>query len=72
VLTLLAPQLPQLITNYKAQSADGLSMAFLFVWLLGDMTNLSGKRRRSSARDISTWIGCLGLRADNSFAGYVA
>jgi uncharacterized protein with PQ loop repeat len=34
--------LPQLITNYKAKSADGLSMAFLFVWLLGDATNLSG------------------------------
>ncbi|KAL8351378.1 hypothetical protein RB598_006251 [Gaeumannomyces tritici] len=34
--------LPQLITNYKAKSADGLSMAFLFVWLLGDVTNLLG------------------------------
>ncbi|ERS99560.1 hypothetical protein HMPREF1624_04765 [Sporothrix schenckii ATCC 58251] len=34
--------LPQLIQNYKGQSADGLSMAFLFVWLLGDATNLSG------------------------------
>lgn len=34
--------LPQLITNYKAQSADGLSMAFLFVWLLGDVANLLG------------------------------
>ncbi|KAL8386954.1 hypothetical protein RB599_002219 [Gaeumannomyces hyphopodioides] len=34
--------LPQLITNYKAKSADGLSMAFLFVWLLGDVANLLG------------------------------
>ncbi|OAA61681.1 vacuolar membrane pq loop repeat protein [Niveomyces insectorum RCEF 264] len=34
--------LPQLIQNYKAQSAEGLSMAFLFVWLLGDATNLAG------------------------------
>ncbi|KAI8262346.1 putative vacuolar amino acid transporter YPQ3 [Colletotrichum sp. SAR11_239] len=34
--------LPQLIANYKAQSADGLSMAFLIVWLLGDVTNLLG------------------------------
>ncbi|EFX02274.1 vacuolar membrane pq loop repeat protein [Grosmannia clavigera kw1407] len=34
--------LPQLIQNYKAQSAEGLSMAFLFVWLLGDITNLFG------------------------------
>ncbi|TEA20259.1 putative vacuolar amino acid transporter YPQ3 [Colletotrichum sidae] len=34
--------LPQLIANYKAQSADGLSMAFLVVWLIGDVTNLLG------------------------------
>ncbi|CAK7226660.1 hypothetical protein SBRCBS47491_006305 [Sporothrix bragantina] len=34
--------LPQLIQNYKSQSADGLSMAFLIVWLIGDATNLAG------------------------------
>ncbi|KAI0119541.1 PQ-loop-domain-containing protein [Daldinia grandis] len=34
--------LPQLITNYKAKSADGLSMVFLAVWLFGDLANLSG------------------------------
>ncbi|KAM5346736.1 hypothetical protein ACJ41O_009741 [Fusarium nematophilum] len=34
--------LPQLFANYKAKSADGLSMAFLIVWLLGDVTNLVG------------------------------
>ncbi|KAI1104011.1 PQ-loop-domain-containing protein [Jackrogersella minutella] len=34
--------LPQLITNYKAQSAEGLSMLFLAVWLFGDIANLSG------------------------------
>lgn len=34
--------LPQLITNYKTRSADGLSMAFLIVWLLGDVANLLG------------------------------
>ncbi|KAG5912803.1 hypothetical protein E4U53_005140 [Claviceps sorghi] len=34
--------LPQLIANYKAKSADGLSMAFLIVWLLGDACNLLG------------------------------
>jgi hypothetical protein len=37
-----ALQLPQLFANYKAKSADGLSMAFLVVWLLGDITNLIG------------------------------
>ncbi|OAA48604.1 vacuolar membrane PQ loop repeat protein [Metarhizium rileyi] len=35
--------LPQLIANYKAKNADGLSMAFLIVWLLGDVSNLVGK-----------------------------
>ncbi|KAH7175473.1 PQ loop repeat-domain-containing protein [Dactylonectria macrodidyma] len=34
--------LPQLAANYKAQSADGLSMAFLIVWLVGDLSNLVG------------------------------
>ncbi|KAK0628545.1 PQ-loop-domain-containing protein [Bombardia bombarda] len=34
--------LPQLIANYKAKSADALSMKFLFIWLLGDIANLSG------------------------------
>ncbi|KLU82940.1 hypothetical protein MAPG_02007 [Magnaporthiopsis poae ATCC 64411] len=42
--------LPQLITNYKAQSADGLSMAFLFVWLLGDVANLLGTAMVSDMR----------------------
>jgi len=34
--------IPQLILNYKTGSADGLSLAFLTVWLIGDITNLSG------------------------------
>ncbi|KAI0397685.1 PQ-loop-domain-containing protein [Xylariaceae sp. FL0594] len=34
--------IPQLITNYKASSAEGLSMGFLSIWLFGDVTNLSG------------------------------
>ncbi|KAG6114186.1 hypothetical protein E4U14_001522 [Claviceps sp. LM454 group G7] len=34
--------LPQLVANYKAESSDGLSMAFLIVWLLGDVCNLAG------------------------------
>lgn len=32
-----------MFANYKAKSADGLSMAFLVVWMLGDITNLFGK-----------------------------
>lgn len=34
--------IPQLITNFKAKSAEGLSMLFLAVWLFGDLANLSG------------------------------
>lgn len=33
---------PQLILNYKTGSADGISLAFLAIWLLGDATNLAG------------------------------
>ena len=45
-------QLPQLFTNYKAKSADGLSMAFLVVWLLGDVTNLVGSYSPSTRAEI--------------------
>jgi len=34
--------LPQLWLNYKTRSADGISLAFLGVWLVGDVTNLAG------------------------------
>ncbi|MCJ1361532.1 hypothetical protein MMC16_000632 [Acarospora aff. strigata] len=33
---------PQLIENYKCGSADGVSLSFLTVWLLGDITNFFG------------------------------
>ncbi|OAL48885.1 vacuolar membrane PQ loop repeat protein [Pyrenochaeta sp. DS3sAY3a] len=33
---------PQLIENYKSGSADGISLAFLAVWFVGDITNLAG------------------------------
>ncbi|GBB86543.1 hypothetical protein RclHR1_12970006 [Rhizophagus clarus] len=38
----LNAQLPQLITNYKNKSVEGLSLPFLVNWLLGDITNLFG------------------------------
>ncbi|KAL7273978.1 hypothetical protein RUND412_003139 [Rhizina undulata] len=34
--------LPQLIENYKNGTAEGLSIAFLTIWLLGDAANLIG------------------------------
>ncbi|GAB7346563.1 hypothetical protein MBLNU457_5756t2 [Dothideomycetes sp. NU457] len=33
---------PQLIENYKQGSAAGVSLAFLVVWMVGDITNLIG------------------------------
>ncbi|KAK7720182.1 hypothetical protein SLS57_005589 [Botryosphaeria dothidea] len=33
---------PQLIENYKQGSADGISITFLAVWFIGDVTNLAG------------------------------
>lgn len=34
--------MPQLIENYKQGSAEGISLAFLTVWFVGDITNLAG------------------------------
>lgn len=34
--------LPQLLENYRNGSADGISLAFLFIWFVGDVTNLAG------------------------------
>jgi uncharacterized protein with PQ loop repeat len=31
-----------LIENYKSGSADGISLSFLIVWFIGDITNLAG------------------------------
>lgn len=45
-LTTACRQIPQLLANYKANNADGLSMSFLAVWLLGDISNLVGACRR--------------------------
>ncbi|PSN64049.1 vacuolar membrane PQ loop repeat protein [Corynespora cassiicola Philippines] len=33
---------PQLVENYKQGSAEGISLAFLTVWFIGDITNLAG------------------------------
>ncbi|TWU74421.1 hypothetical protein ED733_003860 [Metarhizium rileyi] len=54
--------LPQLIANYKAKNADGLSMAFLIVWLLGDVSNLVGAlftKLAPSAVALATYFCCL-------------
>ncbi|KAF8403504.1 hypothetical protein HHK36_011608 [Tetracentron sinense] len=35
-------EIPQIITNYKGKSAEGLSIAFLMTWIVGDLFNLFG------------------------------
>ncbi|KAK2970851.1 hypothetical protein RJ640_016647 [Escallonia rubra] len=35
-------EIPQIITNYKENSAEGLSIAFLMTWILGDLLNVFG------------------------------
>jgi hypothetical protein len=42
-------QVPQLVLNYNSGSAEGISLAFLTVWLIGDIANLSGKHKSSQA-----------------------
>lgn len=33
---------PQIYENYKLKSGEGLSIPFVVIWLLGDITNLAG------------------------------
>ena len=33
---------PQIIENYQLQSGEGLSLTFVCIWLLGDITSLCG------------------------------
>ncbi|KAM5550500.1 hypothetical protein ABKV19_027584 [Rosa sericea] len=35
-------EVPQIITNFKHKSTDGLSLAFLITWIVGDLFNLFG------------------------------
>ncbi|WOL16367.1 seven transmembrane protein 1-like [Canna indica] len=35
-------EVPQIITNYRDKSNDGLSVAFLITWIIGDLFNLIG------------------------------
>ncbi|KAL0555127.1 hypothetical protein IC582_009060 [Cucumis melo] len=35
-------EIPQIITNYREKSSDGLSLAFLLTWILGDLFNVFG------------------------------
>ncbi|KAF8363455.1 laat-1, partial [Pristionchus pacificus] len=38
----LVPLFPQLLQNYRQKKCEGISLIFLFFWLVGDMCNLIG------------------------------
>ncbi|KAJ0089149.1 hypothetical protein Patl1_32407 [Pistacia atlantica] len=42
VVVWVVAEIPQIITNYRQKSTDGLSIAFLTTWIIGDLFNLFG------------------------------
>lgn len=42
VLSWGVAEIPQIITNYKTKSTEGLSFAFLLTWIIGDFFNMFG------------------------------
>ncbi|KAI3444218.1 hypothetical protein Pfo_000883 [Paulownia fortunei] len=42
VMSWVVAEIPQIITNYKKKSAEGLSIVFLLTWIVGDFLNLFG------------------------------
>ncbi|KFK36620.1 hypothetical protein AALP_AA4G147300 [Arabis alpina] len=42
VITMCVSEIPQIMTNYREKSTEGLSIAFLTTWLVGDIMNLVG------------------------------
>ncbi|VDO28378.1 unnamed protein product [Haemonchus placei] len=42
LLLWLVPLFPQLLQNFKTKKCDGLSLVFLFFWLVGDTCNMLG------------------------------
>ncbi|XP_057437851.1 seven transmembrane protein 1 [Lotus japonicus] len=42
VFVWVVAEIPQIITNYRTKSAEGLSVIFLITWIIGDLFNLFG------------------------------
>ncbi|KAF1879385.1 hypothetical protein Lal_00005851 [Lupinus albus] len=42
VFVWIIAEIPQVITNYREKSNEGLSVAFLMTWLIGDLFNIVG------------------------------
>ncbi|XP_057445693.1 probable vacuolar amino acid transporter YPQ1 isoform X2 [Lotus japonicus] len=42
VIVWVVAEIPQIITNYREKSTEGLSVAFLLTWIIGDLFNIFG------------------------------
>ncbi|MED6161150.1 hypothetical protein PIB30_058029 [Stylosanthes scabra] len=42
VIVWVIAEIPQIITNYREKSTEGLSVAFLMTWIIGDLFNVFG------------------------------
>ncbi|XP_047177471.1 uncharacterized protein LOC124844558 isoform X1 [Vigna umbellata] len=42
VIVWVVAEIPQIITNYRTKSTEGLSLTFLVTWIIGDVFNLLG------------------------------
>ncbi|XP_027936213.1 uncharacterized protein LOC114191213 [Vigna unguiculata] len=42
VVVWVVAEIPQIITNYRTKSTEGLSLTFLVTWIIGDVFNLLG------------------------------
>ncbi|CAL0317400.1 unnamed protein product [Lupinus luteus] len=42
VFVWVVAEIPQVITNYKEKSSEGLSVVFLMTWMIGDLFNIFG------------------------------
>ncbi|MED6222642.1 hypothetical protein PIB30_066287, partial [Stylosanthes scabra] len=42
VIVWVIAEIPQIITNYREKSTEGLSVAFLMTWIIGDIFNVFG------------------------------
>lgn len=42
VVVWVVAEIPQIITNYRTKSTEGLSVTFLVTWMIGDLFNLFG------------------------------
>lgn len=52
-------EVPQIVTNYKEKTTEGLSVAFLMTWILGDLFNLIGCKLEPATLPTQFYIALL-------------